>query len=187
MPHRLALQNAWNPSRTHKRLFKNFPICQTVYSKLNIALDTTETRLSLGKLSYGGFFISKQVAREPTFNGLFQRQMLQQSSEYRSNDSWMRCTCGIKELRDPFACDADQRFDTTVKCPTWRASFWASFSTVRSKTPAKCPGGRGAMGGVGIDWHINYSKSYADTVGKDQFFYLDTSSGTTGASSSTII
>ena len=28
----------------------------------------------------------------------------------------------------------------------------------------------GAMGGVGIDWHINYTKSYADTVGKDQFF-----------------
>ena len=35
------------------------------------------------------------------------------------------------------------------------------------------------MGGVGIDWYIN--KSYADTVGKDQFFYLDTSSGTTEA------
>ena len=36
----------------------------------------------------------------------------------------------------------------------------------------------GAMGGVGIDWHINYTKSYADTIGKDQFFYLDTSSRT---------
>jgi len=31
------------------------------------------------------------------------------------------------------------------------------------------------MGGVGIDWYINYTKSYTDTVGKDQFFYLDTS------------
>ena len=40
---------------------------------------------------------------------------------------------------------------------------------------------RGGMGGVGIDWHINYTKSYADIVGKDQFFYLDTSSGTTEA------
>ena len=28
----------------------------------------------------------------------------------------------------------------------------------------------GAMGSVGIDWHINYTKSYADTIGKDQFF-----------------
>ena len=37
------------------------------------------------------------------------------------------------------------------------------------------------MGGVGIGWYINYTKSYADTVGKDQFFYLDTSSGTTEA------
>ena len=42
-------------------------------------------------------------------------------------------------------------------------------------------GGGGGMGGVGIDWHINYTKSYADIVGKDQFFYLDTSSGTTKA------
>ena len=80
----------------------------------------------------------------------------------------MQCTCGIKELRDPFACDADQRFDTTVKCPTWRTSFWVKVSTVGSKKPVKCPGGD--MGGVGIDWHINYTKSYADTVGKDQFF-----------------
>ena len=43
------------------------------------------------------------------------------------------------------------------------------------------------VGGVGIDWHINYTKSYGDTVGKDQFFYLDTSSKTTEASSSAII
>ena len=47
--------------------------------------------------------------------------------------------------------------------------------------------GGGAMGDVGIDWHINYTKSYAGTVGKDQFFYLDTFSRTTEASSSAII
>ena len=164
MPHRLALQNAWNPPRAHKRLFKNFPICQTVYSKLNIALDTTETPLSLGKLSYGGFFISKQlvIPESPHLTGFFKGfQMLQQSSEYRSNDSWMQCTCGIKELRDPFACDADQRFDTTVKCPTWRASFWGNFSTERSKTPVKWPGGwRGGGHGRCWDWlaHKLYKK-----------------------------
>ena len=49
------------------------------------------------------------------------------------------------------------------------------------------PGVWGATGGVGIDWYIIYTKSYADTVGKDQFFYLETSRGTTEASSSTII
>ena len=92
----------------------------------------------------------------------------------------------MKELRDPFAYDDDQRFDTTVKCPTWWASFWDKFLTVRSKTPVKCQGG-GGMGGFGIDWYINYTKRYADTVAKDQFLYLDTSSGTTEASSSTII
>ena len=43
------------------------------------------------------------------------------------------------------------------------------------------------MGGFGIDWYIKYTKRYADTVAKDQFFYLDTSSGTTEASRSTII
>ena len=44
------------------------------------------------------------------------------------------------------------------------------------------PGGGGGerrTGGFGIDCCINYTKSYADTVGKDQFFYVDTSSGTT--------
>ena len=51
---------------------------------------------------------------------------------------------------------------------------------------SKMPGG-GGMGGFGIDWYINYTKRYADTVAKDQFLYLDTSSGTTEASSSTII
>ena len=52
---------------------------------------------------------------------------------------------------------------------------------------SQMPGVWGAMDGVGIDWHINYTKSYADTVGKDQFFHLDTSSRTTEASSSAII
>ena len=44
------------------------------------------------------------------------------------------------------------------------------------------PGG-GGIGGFGIDWYINYTKSYADSVGKDQFFHLGTSSGTTEARS----
>ena len=101
-------------------------------------------------------------SREPTFDGLFQRLSnapTKQWSEYRSNDSWMRCTCGIKELRDPFACDADQRFDTTVKCPTWRASFWAKFPTVRSQTPVKWPGGGGG-GGHGRCWNWLVHKLY---------------------------
>ena len=35
---------------------------------------------------------------------------------------------------------ADRRFDTKVKCPTGRASFWVKFPTVRSLTRVKCPG-----------------------------------------------
>ena len=35
---------------------------------------------------------------------------------------------------------ADRRFDTKVKCPNGRASFWVKFPTVRSLTRVKCPG-----------------------------------------------
>ena len=51
---------------------------------------------------------------------------------------------------------ADRRFDTKVKCPTGRASFWVKFPTVRSLTRVKCPGiaRGGGMGGFGIDWYI---------------------------------
>ena len=47
---------------------------------------------------------------------------------------------------------ADRRFDTEVKCPTRRGSFWVKFPTVRSLTRVDCPGG---MGGFGIDWYIS--------------------------------
>ena len=50
---------------------------------------------------------------------------------------------------------ADRRFDTKVKCPTGRASFWVKFPAVRRLTRVKCPGiARGGMGGFGIDWYI---------------------------------
>ena len=47
---------------------------------------------------------------------------------------------------------------------------------------SQMPGG-GGIGGFGIDWYINYTKRYADSVGKDQFFHLGTTSGTTEARS----
>ena len=55
---------------------------------------------------------------------------------------------------------ADRRFDTKVKCPTGRASFWVKFPTVRTLTRVKCPGiaRGGGMGGFGIDWYINESR-----------------------------
>lgn len=66
-----------------------------------------------------------------------------------------------ERITNLFACDADQRFDTKVKCPTRQALLWVRFPTVWGKTPVKCPGytlvGWGAggvaeMGGYGIDW-----------------------------------
>ena len=56
-------------------------------------------------------------------------------------------------LQNPFACDADQRFDTKVKCPTGHASLWVKFPTVWSKTPVKCPGYALGGGGGGI-WAV---------------------------------
>ena len=56
---------------------------------------------------------------------------------------------------------ADRHFDTKVKCPTGRASFWVKFPTVRSLTRVKCPGiAWGWMGGFGIDWYIIHIKLY---------------------------
>ena len=49
--------------------------------------------------------------------------MLQQNSEGRSNKPWTWCTCWMNELPNPFACDADQRFDIKVECPISQASF----------------------------------------------------------------
>ena len=50
---------------------------------------------------------------------------------------------------------ADRHFDTKVKCPTGRASFWVKYPTVRSLMRVKCPGIAGGwMEGFGIDWYI---------------------------------
>ena len=51
----------------------------------------------------------------------------------------MHCMLNAEKIRNSFACNADQRFETKVKCPTRRASFWIKFPTVGSKTPVKCP------------------------------------------------
>ena len=56
-------------------------------------------------------------------------------------------------LQNLFARDAEQRFDTKVKCPTGQASLWVKFPTVWSKTPVKCPG-YALGGGVGGRWAV---------------------------------
>ena len=56
---------------------------------------------------------------------------------------------------------ADRRFDTKVKCPTGRASFWVKFRTVRSLTRVKCPGIAGGGGeGRFWNWLVHYELSY---------------------------
>ena len=110
--------------------------------------------------------------RKPAFNGLFQTtckrtqcwellannvaptmlrpfarsfkgsQMLQQNSEYRSNDvnnTWTWCTRWTKRW---------PTFWHESQCPTGRALFWVKFPTVR-KNARGMPRG---VGGFGIDW-----------------------------------
>ena len=51
---------------------------------------------------------------------------------------------------------ADRRFDTKVKCPTGRASFWVKFPTVRGLTPFKCPGIARGVDGRFWKWLVHY-------------------------------
>ena len=60
---------------------------------------------------------------------------------------------------------AERRFDTKVKFPTGRASFWVKFPTERNLMRVKCPGiaGGGGMGGFGIDWYIILTRKYLES------------------------
>ena len=59
MPHRLS---ASNPPPTNDYIQKFFHESLPFYSNVNILLDTTKIfSLSLGKLSYGGLFISMKL------------------------------------------------------------------------------------------------------------------------------
>ena len=65
--------------------------------------------------------------------------------------------------------NADQHFDTKVK-PYRAGLILGQILHCTEQNTSQMPGVWGAMGSVGIEWHINYTKSYADTIGKDQFF-----------------
>ena len=63
---------------------------------------------------------------------------------------------GAHELRNPFACEADQLFTAEVKCPTGGPHFGST--SVRSKTPVKSAGyalppGEG-VDCFGIEWYV---------------------------------
>ena len=112
---------------------------------------------SLGKLSYGDLFIpiTLFISESPHLTGSFKirangrnvaptmlhpfarsfkgSQMLQQNSEYRSNDVnnlWTWCTRWTKRW---------PTFWHESQCPTGRASFWVKLPTVR-KTARGMPG-----------------------------------------------
>ena len=82
----------------------------------------------------------------------------------------MTCECGSraesKNCENLLLPTADRRFDTKVKCPTGRASFWVKFPTVWSLTRVKCPGiaRGGGMGGFGIDCYITCNNGHKISV-----------------------
>ena len=83
---------------------------------------------------------------------IFSRSFLLRTAPHYLN-AWNRLVFAPHEIL--LFPTADRRFDTKVKCPTGRASFWVKFPTVRNLTRVKCPRiVRGGMGGFGIDWYI---------------------------------
>ena len=67
MPHRYRASKSVK-STTNRRLFKNFPMRQTVYSNVNNTARHKRNILSLGKLSYGDLFkpIKLFIPESPT-------------------------------------------------------------------------------------------------------------------------
>lgn len=137
MPHHLVFPASKSlKSITHQGLFKNVPMLQTV-SNVNILLKLKYLRSWKAVLQRLVYFNKIVNSGRSTLMGF---QMLQQNSEFSSNDSWMQCTSWMKELWNPFVCDADQHFDMKVKCPPRRPHFWVNFLIVWRETPVKCPG-----------------------------------------------
>ena len=120
-------------SPTHQRLFKNFSMCQTVYSNVK-SYQTQPKYPKYGKAVLRRFVHFNKIvhSRKPKFTAFFKGSwMFQQNSECRSNNRWKQRICWMgKELRIPFACDADQRIDTGE----------SQFPTVKNNAPVKCPG-----------------------------------------------
>ena len=121
---------------THQRLFKNFPIHQTIYSyptNINILLlKHNQNILNLQKLSYGVLFISRQWIQWQWHMNLV-------------------CICWMqKGLLHPFACDADQCFEIKVNAQLGGPHFGSNSPLYGEKRQPNIQGIRS----FGIDWYI---------------------------------
>ena len=113
---------------------------QTVYSNVNILLKLKYLRPWKAVLERFVYFNKIVNSGKSTLMGFFKgSQMLQQNSEFSSNDSW-RCTCWMNKLWNPFVCDADQHFDMKVKCPPRRASLMGQFLHCAERNSSQMPG-----------------------------------------------
>ena len=85
-------QNAWSNFPPTSDSSKVFPFVKP----FKYPPKRNQNIWSLRKLSYRGFFISRKlfILESQHWMGFSKgSQMLQQNSEYRSNDPWMWCTC----------------------------------------------------------------------------------------------
>ena len=91
-------------------------------------------------LSYGGLFTSKElfIPESPHLTCFSKAHKCSNKTVNRSNDPLTRRAHAEWGKNYEILLLAT-RFDTKVKCPTGRASFWVKLRTVRSKTPVKCP------------------------------------------------
>ena len=75
----------------------------------------------------------------------------------KSNDLWMRLTCCIKKLRNPFCfrplTDVLTRKSNAPPGGPWFGSNSPLYGAYRGSNARGLPGG-GGMGGLGIDWYI---------------------------------
>ena len=95
---------------------------------------------SLHTLNKGIFHDIKTTTTEkPTWN----RQ---------EHDPWTRCTCWIKELRNPFASDRWQTFWHESQMPHRAGLILGQIPHCTELNASQMPGG--GMGGFGIDWYI---------------------------------
>ena len=101
------------------------------YKQNRLPLETSSAKFS-ATTNFLFSLSSLHTLNKGIFHDIKRQQQKNPRGIDKSNDLWTRCTCWIKELRNPFV--------TKVKCPTGRASVWVKFPTVRSLTRVKCPG-----------------------------------------------
>ena len=129
MPHPLELQRGSNPPPTTH-------VKQTLETSSAKFSATTNFLFSLSSLHT----LNKGIFHDRTIYNDNNRKTHVESARAMTGDRERGSRAELKNCEILLLPTADRRFDTKVKFPTGRASFWVKFPTVRSLTRVKCPG-----------------------------------------------